>query len=63
MEKNKSLFWLACILSTVVAIYWSYISVVQMPSIVFKAFFFINIAALITNVICLIIDKKKSKNN
>ena len=63
MEQNKKLFWIACFATIIGAIYWSVISLLQSRSTIFTVFLILNIAVLIINIICLIIDRKKGKSD
>ena len=61
MEKNNNFFWIICFMTVIGAIYWSAMSMLQQPTILFTVFLIINIVSLITNIICFVIDKKKKK--
>ena len=63
MEKNNKLFWIMIFITPIGAIYWSVMSMLQQPKTLFTAFLIVNIIALITNIACFIIDKKKNKEN
>ncbi len=60
-QDNRNFFWIICIVTALVGIYWSVISLIQQPRPMFIAFIAINILSLIVNLVCWIIDKKKTK--
>ena len=59
MEKNNNFFWIVSFITVIGAIYWSVMSMLQQPKTLFVVFLILNIVALITNIICFTIDKKK----
>ena len=59
MGENKNFFWIVCIMTAIVAICWSAMSMLQQSKPVFTVFLVVNILALIINIICFIIDRKK----
>ena len=61
MQENRSFFWIVCLITSLGAIFWSATSLMQQVTPLFIAFLVINIISLITNVVCWIIDVKKSK--
>jgi len=60
-QENKRIFWIFSFVTVVGAIFWSVMLVMQQPYPLFITFLLANIVALIVNVICLVIDIKKSK--
>ena len=60
-KNNNKLFWSACLLTVIVALYWSVSSVMRTPHPLFIAFLAVNIVSAFTVVICLIIDIRKGK--
>ncbi len=60
-DRNLKLFWIACFVSVIVAIYWSAISMLRQPKPLYTAFLIINLTALVVNVICFVIDRNKNK--
>lgn len=61
MEKNNNFFWIVCFVTVIGAIYWSAMSMLQQPKTLFVVFLILNIFALIANIICFAIDKKKKQ--
>ena len=59
MEKNNNFFWIGSFIAIIVGIFWSVMSMLQQPKTLFVVFLILNIVALITNIICFTIDKKK----
>jgi hypothetical protein len=59
-QDNKKFFWLICIITVIGAIFRSVISVLKQPPPLFIAFLIINILSLIINIICYVIDFKKT---
>ena len=59
MEKNNNFFWIVSLATVIGAIYWSVMSMLQQPNTLFVVFLILNIIALITNIVCFAIDKKK----
>ena len=60
-QDDRKFFWIICMVTVIGAVYWSVMSVIQQPSPLFVAFLAINIVSLIVNIICWIIDIKKTK--
>ena len=60
-QKTGAFFWIVCLITSFGAIVWSATSLLQQISPLFIAFLIINVISLITNVICWVIDAKKSK--
>ncbi|MBE6597713.1 MAG: hypothetical protein E7641_08620 [Ruminococcaceae bacterium] len=58
---NRKFFWIICIVTTLVGIYWSAISLMQRFAPLFIAFLAINVLCFIIVLICRIVDKKKTK--
>jgi len=61
MQENRSFFWIVCLITSLGAIFWSATSLMQQVTPLFIAFLVINVIALVTNVVCWIIDVKNSK--
>ena len=61
MEKNNNFFWIVSFITVIGGIYWSVMSMLQQPKTLFVVFLILNIVALITNIICFTIDRKKSQ--
>ena len=61
MEKDNNFFWIVSFITVIGGIYWSVVSMLQQPKTLFVVFLILNIVALITNIICFIIDKKHSQ--
>lgn len=59
-QNNRIFFWIICIVTVLVALYWSVTSVLQQPRPLFIAFLVINIVSLVVNAVCWIIDSKKT---
>lgn len=59
MSENRNFFWIICFVTTIGAIYWSAMSLLQQSKPVFTAFLIVNIVVLIIDIVCLVIDKKK----
>ncbi len=63
MKENMTFFWIVCLITSLGAIFWSVTSLMQQTTPLFIAFFIINILSLITNIVCWIIDIKKTKKD
>lgn len=61
-QDNRKFFWIICIVTAIGALYWSAISVLQQPRPLLIAFLAINMASLVVNIVCWVIDSKKTKN-
>ena len=61
MEKNNNFFWIVSFITVIGAIYWSVMSMLQQSKTLFVVFLILNIVALITNIICFTVDRKKSQ--
>lgn len=61
-QDNRNFFWIVCIVTVIGAIYWSAISVIQQPRLLFVLFFIVNIISLVVDIICWIIDYRKQRN-
>ena len=59
MEKNNNFFWIVSFATVIGAIYWCVMSMLHQPKTLFVVFLILNIIALITNIVCFAIDKKK----
>ncbi len=59
-QDNRKFFWIVCIVTVIGAIYWSAMSIIQQPRLLFVAFLAVNIISLVVNIICWIIDYKKA---
>lgn len=62
-QKTGAFFWIVCLITSFGAIVWSATSLLQQISPLFIAFLIINVISLITNVICWVIDIKKTKKD
>lgn len=63
MKENMTFFWIVCVITSLGALFWSATSLLQQISPLFIAFLIINVISLITNVICWVIDIKKTKKD
>lgn len=59
-QDNRKIFWIVCIVTVIGAIYWSLVSVLQQPRPSFITFLAINIVSLVVNIVCWVIDSKKT---
>ena len=59
-QDNRKFFWIVCIVTVIGAIYWSVTSMLQQPRPLFIAFLAINIVSLVINLVCWVIDSKKT---
>lgn len=57
--ENNNFFWIVCIITTLGASFWSISSLLQQPRPLFIAFTVINAIALVTNIVCFVLDKRK----
>ena len=61
MKENMTFFWIVCVITSLGALFWSATSLLQQISPLYVAFLIINVVALATNVVCWLMDVKKSK--
>ncbi len=59
-QENRKFFWIICIVTVIGAVFWSAIFVLQQSRPLFIAFLVINIISLVVNIICWVIDSKKT---
>ena len=59
-QENRKFFWIVCIITVIGAIFWSVISLLQRPGPLFIAFLAINIISLVVDIVCWVIDSKKT---
>lgn len=59
-QDNGKLFWIVCIVTVIGAIYWSAISLLRQPRPLFVVFLAINIVSLVINIVCWVLDSKKT---